>query len=234
MRKAFLYLALLSSVCTQETVKAEDESLFPALVYSATTETDMEQSVFNLINQNRVANFLKPLAWSDVIAKEARSHSTNMANYIVPFGHQGVQDRFLRLMEAIPTLTKFGENVAYNYGYSNPVQVAVSGWLKSPGHYANIMGDFNQTGVGVAKSSKGEYYFTQIFVKASEMSLEDDNSLIDEEINEEEVEEFDDNYDYEAEEEEFNNFFRKLESIPFEINENVDNSVHEAIFFNVE
>lgn len=233
MKKTFFYLTLLiSSVYNIEPTQAlEEQIVSQALVLSAVTETQLEQDVFNLINQNRVANFLHPLAWSDVIAQEARLHSLNMANKIVPFGHQGVQDRFLRLIQAIPTLTKFGENVAYNYGYSNPVQVAVSGWLNSPGHYANIVGDFNLTGVGVAKNSKGEYYFTQIFVKASQSLIEDDTFDEEENIEEEFIEA--DDYDYEAEEAELNNFFRDLES-SFNTIENGDNLIHEPIFFNVE
>jgi uncharacterized protein YkwD len=50
-------------------------------------------------------------------------------------------------------------------GYSKPDQQAVQGWLKSPGHYKNIVGDFDMSGIGVTKNAKGEYYLTQIFIK---------------------------------------------------------------------
>lgn len=56
------------------------------------------------------------------------------------------------------------ENVAYNQGHQNPDRVAVDGWIKSVGHQKNMVGNFNLTGVGVAKNAQGEYYFTQIFM----------------------------------------------------------------------
>src|SRR5258708_37376358 len=93
-----------------------------------------------------------------------------MANYIVPFGHDGADARFANIENSIPNVTSFGENVAYNIGYSDPAATAVSDWLASPGHYANIMGNFNLTGIGVASNDQGEYYFTQIFIKTSDSS----------------------------------------------------------------
>lgn len=134
---------------------------------AAVIQTQMETQVFNLINQSRENNSLPPLTWSNTVATQARTHSINMANKTVPFGHQGMEVRYANLRRSIPGLTRFGENVAWNMGYPDPAATAVSGWLKSSGHYANIMGDYNLTGVGVAKDSRGRYYFTQIFVKAS-------------------------------------------------------------------
>ena len=149
---------------------------------SATIQPQLETEVFNLINQSRLANSLPPLTWSNTITAEARNHSLNMANKVVPFGHQGADTRFANLKNAIQNVTRFGENVAYNRGFANPAEKAVSGWLASPGHYANIMGDFNLTGVGAAKNIRGEYYFTQIFLKvsASAQSFEDQNEEAEE------------------------------------------------------
>ncbi len=131
------------------------------------TPAQMEQEIFHLINKKRVADSLSPLVWSDVIAEQARKHSVNMANKIVAFSHEGSDLRFKALTKSIPSLRLFGENVAYNQGYSKPAETAVSGWLDSPGHYENIMGDFNLTGVGVEKNSEGKYYLTQLFVKTA-------------------------------------------------------------------
>lgn len=176
MKKSFFFYLYFVCCCWQanaleaqeKTLLQEEQLVSPAQTFSATLQPSMEIDIFNKINQNRVANFLPSLAWSEVVAAQARTHSLNMANKIVPFSHQGVEARFTALTQAIPSLSRFGENVAYNFGYPNPVATAVSGWLKSPGHYANIMGDFNLTGVGVARNPKGEYYFTQIFIKATE------------------------------------------------------------------
>lgn len=85
-----------------------------------------------------------------------------MANGTVPFGHTGFSERVRAI--GIP-YRGAGENVAYNQGYSDPATIAVQGWLKSPGHLANIKGNYDKTGIGVASNSKGAIYFTQIFLR---------------------------------------------------------------------
>ncbi|WP_375513519.1 CAP domain-containing protein [uncultured Nostoc sp.] len=122
----------------------------------------LEQSVFNKINDYRTSQGLERLTRNSAIDNQARIHSQDMANNKVPFGHTGFSQRVKAV--GIP-YTSAGENVAYNQGYSDPVTIAVQGWLKSPGHLANIRGNFNKTGIGVASNSKGEIYFTQIFFR---------------------------------------------------------------------
>ncbi len=53
-----------------------------------------------------------------------------------------------------------GENIAM--GYSSPAQV-VDGWINSPGHYANMMGNFKYIGVGDTTGAGGSPYWTQQF-----------------------------------------------------------------------
>lgn len=124
----------------------------------------LEQSVHQQINQYRKSKQLKPLTLDSRISQQARLHSEAMAKGQVAFGHGGFEGRVKALSKSI-SYRAAGENVAYNMGYSKPDQQAVQGWLKSPGHYKNIVGDFDLTGIGVAKNTKGEYYLTQIFVK---------------------------------------------------------------------
>jgi uncharacterized protein YkwD len=102
------------------------------------------------------------LSLNATISQVARIHSQNMASGSVPFGHQDFDTRVQTLSQTF-TYRDVGENVSYNQGYSDPVAVAVNGWLNSPGHLNNIVGSFNLTGIGVASNNKGEYFFTQIF-----------------------------------------------------------------------
>jgi uncharacterized protein YkwD len=88
-----------------------------------------------------------------------------MANGKVAFSHKDFDKRISAIGKEI-RYRGAAENVAYNKGYSDPAQQAVQGWLKSPGHFANIKGNFNVTGIGVARNSKGEIYFTQIFIRS--------------------------------------------------------------------
>ena len=124
----------------------------------------LEQSVHQQINQYRKSRNLPPLTLNASITEQARLHSEAMASGQVPFGHNGFEGRVKAIAKSI-SYRAAAENVAYNQGYSNPDQQAVQGWLKSPGHLKNIVGDFDLTGIGVTKNAKGEYYFTQIFIK---------------------------------------------------------------------
>jgi uncharacterized protein YkwD len=121
----------------------------------------MEQAIFDQINQYRASKGLPAFARSSKIDNQARIHSQNMASAKVTFGH----DNFSNRVKAVDIPYKgAAENVAYNKGHADPATQAVQGWLKSPGHKANIEGKFNQTGIGVAVNSKGEVYFTQLFI----------------------------------------------------------------------
>jgi uncharacterized protein YkwD len=123
----------------------------------------IETSVFQQINQYRASQGLPALTRNSSIDNQARIHSQNMASGKVAFGHDGFQARITAI--GIP-YSAAAENVAYNQGYSDPATQAVQGWLKSSGHLANIKGNYNLTGVGVAVNSKGVVYFTQIFLRS--------------------------------------------------------------------
>ncbi|WP_338115314.1 CAP domain-containing protein [Nostoc sphaeroides] len=122
----------------------------------------LEKAVFKQINDYRVSQGLKKLTRNSAIDNQARIHSQDMANRKVPFGHTGFSERVKAV--DIP-YSSAGENVAYNLGYSDPVTKAVQGWLKSSGHLANIKGNYEKTGIGVATNSRGEIHFTQLFFR---------------------------------------------------------------------
>ena len=53
----------------------------------------------------------------------------------------------------------FSENVAYNFNMPDPVEVAVNGWINSPGHRKNMLSSNNICGIAVYPKY-GRYYFT--------------------------------------------------------------------------
>lgn len=138
-------------------------SAVPASKATPSPYSALEQSIHQQINQYRQSRKLPPLTLDPRISEQARTHSQNMANGI-PFSHQGFDQRVEAIRRVIPYRAA-SENVAFNKGYSNPGQQAVQGWIKSPGHRINIEGQYNLTGIGVSKNAKGEYYFTQIFIR---------------------------------------------------------------------
>ncbi|AFY56172.1 Cysteine-rich secretory protein family [Rivularia sp. PCC 7116] len=138
-------------------------TLSPKPVNAASDVAAMEKSVHRQINQYRKKQGLKPLKLNSKISKIARQHSKKMADKQVAFGHNGVSSRYNKISKVVE-YRGVAENVAYNMGYDNPGKNAVKGWIKSSGHRRNIKGKYQVTGIGVAKNSEGEYYFTQLFV----------------------------------------------------------------------
>lgn len=123
----------------------------------------LEKEIHQQINQYRQSRNLSPLEWDDEISKHAREHSQKMANGDVPFSHEGFEQRMKAIGDKL-SARKGSENVATNRGHRDPLSVAVQGWIDSPGHRENIEGDYNTTGIGIARNSAGGYYFTQIFI----------------------------------------------------------------------
>ena len=122
------------------------------------------QKVHESVNQYRAERNLPPLSLNTYISQQAETHSQNMAQQVVKFSHQGFKDR-IEALDGRVIYRRAAENVAYNQGYQDPAQKAIAGWIESKGHHKNMVGDFNLTGIGVAKNKQGEYYFTQIFIK---------------------------------------------------------------------
>ena len=147
-----------------QTITAKKMLSADAQVSSSASFTALEQSVYEQINQYRQSRNLPLLKLDLRITEQARLHSQAMASGQVPFGHQGFEQRISAISRII-TYRQAAENVAYNQGYRAPDREAVQGWLKSTGHRNNIEGQYDLTGIGIAKNAKEEYYFTQIFVR---------------------------------------------------------------------
>ena len=127
----------------------------------------LERSAFNLLNQKRAENGLKALAWSDELEALARRHSEDMADYKY-FSHQGRDGSMVSDRADRSGLTKWrsiGENIAFNRGYKDPIEVAVKLWLESPSHRHNLLNsEWRESAVGIAVAEDGSYYLTQVFL----------------------------------------------------------------------
>lgn len=134
-------------------------------IISGLSEGEVEQAVFQLINSHRLSVQLSQLAWNAAIAEQARIHSEDMASGKAGVGHDGHEERYDNIRAVLNDAVSFGEIVAYIAGYADPADSALESWLVNPDHKSVIGGDFDLTGVGVAKKGKKEYYITQIFIK---------------------------------------------------------------------
>lgn len=115
-------------------------------------------------NLHRAQIGAPPLVWNGTLATFAAGWSDNMAAaqnaheswlwgsaewYAGIFRHSG---------------GPYAENIAVNYGYSDPVNVAQSGWMLSTGHCRNIMNPaYTQFGAGKTQANDGRWYFTEEF-----------------------------------------------------------------------
>lgn len=128
-------------------------SVIPANAYSA-PNADV-QKIFEDTNSARVTNGLKPLVLNEQMTKVAQDWSATQAR-------EGRMYHNPNYSSQIPGgWTRAAENVAYGYS----VDSVTNGWMNSPGHRANILGDYNSIGIGVAKDANGRNYYTQNFAK---------------------------------------------------------------------
>jgi uncharacterized protein YkwD len=125
----------------------------------------LEQQTHARINAYRSSIGLAGLKWDESVAQQARRHSRDMASGASAFGHDGFDARMHELLKSV-AWTGVAENVFMLLNLSDPAAVAVRGWIDSPGHRHNIEGNYDLTGIGIARAEDGSLYFTQIFVKS--------------------------------------------------------------------
>lgn len=163
----FPFCLLLFFVILQGSVAcgAADSKQKPKDAVSTAAEFSKSvQIIHKMINEHRVSRGLKPLELSEAISKVAADHSRDMSKGKVNFGHEGFEKRAKTIRQEMRARS-IAENVGASMGQADPEKNAVESWIASPGHLKNIEGDFELTGIGVAKTGKGMHYFTQIFVK---------------------------------------------------------------------
>jgi uncharacterized protein YkwD len=115
------------------------------------------------INAFRHQQGLPPLEANALIAKIAAGHSANMADHSVPFSHDGFRQRMHKLFTQFPQTHGAAENVAFS-DWDDAGKI-VTQWLGSAPHRKNILGNFNLTGIGIARGDHHRVFVTEIFLK---------------------------------------------------------------------
>lgn len=111
--------------------------------------------VIDAINAERAKYGRSPLAHDPDLTRIAQAWATNMAR-VDQLTHGG----FAARIATVHPRTAAGENIAE--GYSTAAAV-VAGWMNSPGHRANILGNFSHVGVGADVSKNWHTYWTADF-----------------------------------------------------------------------
>ena len=150
-----LVLLLLALFVSCDAFNEDDENSF-----SQREATSYDMQIFDLVNAHRKQKGLSALKYDGDIFNQCYTHSRNMAVGKTAFSHDGFYDRIKNL----ESLSGAAENVAYNYS-ENPENV-VNDWLYSSDHKANIeSAKATHSAVSAVKNSKGEWYYTQIFIQ---------------------------------------------------------------------
>jgi uncharacterized protein YkwD len=130
----------------------------------------MEDLVHVLVNAERTSNGVDPLTHDPALRAVARAHSEDMVRRDF-FSHTNPDglSPYDRLREASIDFGSAGENIAWNRGYADPADTAVTGWMNSDGHRRNILDDgFTHGGLGAARrETDGAWFFTQLFMRPS-------------------------------------------------------------------
>lgn len=124
---------------------------------SAIADSGSEQSFLSAINSTRNSSGLGPLTMESGLQSHARRHTADMiaADEIYHSSSAELQ------AAAGSGWDKLGENV----GRGGSVSSLHQAFLDSPGHKANILGDYNYVGIGTDTSDNGVLYVTVVFMK---------------------------------------------------------------------
>jgi len=124
---------------------------------------DLESRAFVLVNAHRRGLGLASLVSDSDLAERARGHSTWMAGR-GELDHSGFEQRYATSTKGFPA-ARFAENLGLAIGTEqSPADSTVARWLAEAAHRKNAEGPYDRTGVGVARSEEGVFYFTQLFL----------------------------------------------------------------------
>jgi uncharacterized protein YkwD len=125
----------------------------------STQPNAVESEIHRLVNEERTKAGKQPLQWNDLLAELARKHSADMRDNDY-FSHGNFAQRIRTVCAGAA-----GENIFYSYGKDSTqiAKAAVTAWMNSPGHKANILSSlYHNEGVGIAVSAT-KVYVTQDF-----------------------------------------------------------------------
>lgn len=118
-----------------------------------------EAKVADIVNQVRMEHGLSQLTVDRQLTEAANVRARELERLFAHTRPNG-SDCFSVLDEMGIGYVSAGENIAT--GYINPESV-MNGWINSPPHYLNIIGDFTHIGVGHFKGNDGRNHWVQLF-----------------------------------------------------------------------
>lgn len=141
--------------------ESNERLTLPYTVAEPRPKPELEARMLELVNSERTAAGLQPLAADPELTEVARRHSADMFKRGY-FAHVTPENRspFDRIREADVRFLTAGENLAL----APTLQLAHNGLMKSPGHRANILrSSFGRVGIGIMDGGIHGLMVTQNF-----------------------------------------------------------------------
>lgn len=164
---ASTYQIGVSEIIAENPTISNPSMIYPGQKINVPTINDIkaiENEVIKLVNAERSKRGLQTLSANWELCRVARYKSQDMINKNY-FSHTSpTYGSPFNMMETFGIkFSAAGENIAM--GQRNAAEV-MNSWMNSPGHRSNILSPtYTEIGVGLAKSSSGRYYWTQMFIK---------------------------------------------------------------------
>ena len=122
----------------------------------------LERQVADLINGERTSRGLPSLRYNQTLAQASENHVQDMLK-LGYFDHNRPGKKFYDFPNELGVrYTSLGENIAT--GFSDAASL-VQGWMNSPGHRENILGDYTDIGVGIALNPDGTWLAGSYYLK---------------------------------------------------------------------
>lgn len=159
--RSLLPLALMFTMISCSTEDTSAPSGTDSEIVNTYDYNEEELRLMNAINEYRESVGLNTLEKINYISYKSQEHNIYMMEQ-GEISHDFFQQRSADLINHLGA-ERVGENIAYNY---RSPEGALAAWLNSPGHKANIEGDYTNFGVAItADPETGRRYFTNMFIK---------------------------------------------------------------------
>ena len=123
--------------------------------------TKLEKQMIDMVNKERMIRGLSSLAISEKLSHIARLHSIVQLQHRNIFHESPVDgsDHGKRIEKGGYMYKACAENVST----APDLVMSHNGLMNSPGHYKNIVGDWEELGIGIEADANGQLYVTQLF-----------------------------------------------------------------------
>ena len=160
MFRALLPLAIVFTMMSCSSDSTDDVTADNTVIETY-NYNDTETKLVTLINDYRASKGLNTLQVVNHISFKSEEHNEYMIDNNV-VNHDYFEQRSNNIIQVLGA-ERVGENIAYNYGTA---EAAMNAWLNSPGHKANIVGDYTHIGISVSVDpATGRKYYTNMFMK---------------------------------------------------------------------